>query len=102
MEDQYKEEKAYLKAQKKVKDIKGFYIHLFVNVLSLPIIIVVNLVFSPGFHWFWFPVVGILIVTFIHWFMVYGESTLGMGKDWEGKKIKKLMDIEEEKSKSKL
>lgn len=97
MEFQYKEEKAYLNAKKKVKDIKGFYIHLLVNLLSLPIIIVVNLVFSPGYHWFWFPTAGILIVTLIHWFMVFGESKFGFGKDWEDSKIKELMEEEKKR-----
>lgn len=95
MEDQYREEKSYLNAQKKVKEIKGFYMHLFVNAVSLPIIITVNLMFSPGFHWFWFPTIGILIVTLIHWFMVFGGTKVGLGKDWEEKKIKEFMELEE-------
>ena len=45
-------EQEYIKAKKKVKEIKGFYIHLFLYIATMPIIVGVNLVFVPGFHWF--------------------------------------------------
>jgi len=102
MEDQYRKEKSYLKAQKRVKDIKGFYIHLLVTVLSLPIIISVNLMFSPGFHWFWFAVIGMLLGILIHWLVVFGIKIIGFGKDWEENKIKELMEHEDEKLKRKF
>mgnify|MGYP005991509565 CR=1 FL=1 len=95
MEDQFRKEKSYLKAQKRVKDIKGFYYHLFVTVLALPIVIGVNLMFSPGFHWFWFATIGMLTGILIHWFVVFGVKVLGFGSDWEENKIKELMGIDE-------
>ena len=85
-------EQEYIKAKKKVKEIKGFYIHLFLYIATMPIIVVVNLVFVPGFHWFWFSLLGWGIGIFFHWLAVFGCNKIGFGKDWEEKKIKELMN----------
>ncbi|MCF2873923.1 MULTISPECIES: 2TM domain-containing protein [Tenacibaculum] len=92
MDTKYTEEKQYLAAKKRIKEIKGFYAHLFVNVLSIIIIVAVNLIFSPYYHWFWFAVAGICIATFIHWMLVFGKEIFGFGKDWEDKKIKEYLE----------
>ena len=91
MEDSFLQEQAYIKATKRVKDIKGFYIHVIVNVLSIPIIVAVNLLFVPGFHFFWFAVFGILLSIIIHWLIVFGFPKFGLGKEWEEKKIKQIL-----------
>ncbi|CAL2101167.1 2TM domain-containing protein [Tenacibaculum sp. 190130A14a] len=95
MENKFIEEKKYLAAKKRIKQIKGFYAHAFVNVISIIIIVTVNLVFSPWFHWFWFAVAGIVIVTFIHWMLVFGQNVFGFGEDWEEKKIKEYLNKKE-------
>ena len=92
MEGKYIEEQRYLKAKKRVKDIQGFYIHLAIEVFSLITIVTVNLVFTPGYHWFWFAAPGIVFVVILHWFLVFGPPKIGFGKEWEAKKIKELMD----------
>ena len=90
MEDVFFEEKEYLKAKKKVKEIKAFYIHLAVFLINTPIIIAVNLIFSPSFHWFWFSVLGWGLGLGIHGLVVFSDKFFG--KDWEEKKIKELMN----------
>ena len=97
MEDNYIQEQEYIKAKKRVKDIKGFYIHLAVLVFSLPIIIITNLMFVPGFHYFWFSVLGWGMAIFFHWIAVFGFSQFGFGKDWEENKIKELMEEQNKK-----
>lgn len=92
MNTDYTKEHQYLKATKKVKEIKAFYIQLFLYCTITPIIIAVNLVFSPGYHWFWFSVLGWGIGVFFHWFAVFGLTKLGFSKDWEEKKIKEIMN----------
>ncbi len=92
MDNYYIEEQAYIKAKKRVKDIKGFYIHIIVNMLSIPIIVAVNLTFVPEFYFFWFAVIGILISIIIHWFIVFGFPKFGLGKDWEERKIKQILE----------
>ena len=83
MEANYKEEQKYFKAKKRVNDIKGFYVHLFIYLITIPIIITVNLMFVPSFHWFWFSVLGWGMGLFFHWLSVFGFQKLGLGKDWE-------------------
>ncbi|WP_040278150.1 2TM domain-containing protein [Psychroserpens damuponensis] len=89
----WEKEEAYLRAQKKVKAIMGFYWHLasyvIVNIFLI-ILITSNGVkffsfgtFSTAFFW------GIGI--FFHFLGVFG-SDFFLGKQWEQKKIKEIMD----------
>lgn len=95
MENKFLKEKEYLRAKKKVKGIQAFYIHLAINIVSIIVIVTVNLMFSPEFHWFWFPLAGIVLVTIIHWMAAFGDRMSIFNKDWEEKKIKEIMDENE-------
>lgn len=86
----------YQEAAKRVKRIKGFYTHALVYVVVNIMIFVVNVQSSEEsiFHWknfttafFW----GIGLVA--HGFSVF-MPTMILGKDWEDKKIKELMEKE--------
>lgn len=92
----------YKNAQKRVKDIKGFYVHLLVYLfINIAIFIVstrdegfINGLaniwnYSTAFFW------GIGL--FAHWASVFGPNVL-LGKDWEERKIKELMDKEKKKT----
>ena len=92
MESNYTEQQRYFKAQKRVKDIKGFYSHLTVYCIVIPVIIFMNLKFEPRFHWFWFSVLGWGSGLLIHWLTVFGLNLLGIGKNWEERKIKEFMN----------
>lgn len=92
MESNFTEEQRYYKAQKRVKDIKGFYTHLTIYCIIIPIIIFVNLKYEPHFHWFWFSLLGWGIGLFVHWLNIFGFQILGIGKNWEDKKIKEFMN----------
>lgn len=103
MEAKNFESDSYKAAQKRVKDIKGFYIHLLVYVL-------VNLFIITGSSWrngffegfldpgnyvtavFW----GIGVLA--HWASVFG-SNLFLGRKWEERKIKEYMDQEKQERK---
>ncbi|MFT6066155.1 MAG: hypothetical protein ACJAYY_002799 [Paraglaciecola sp.] len=91
MENSYIEEQGYIKAKKKVKEIKDFYTHLVVMIFALPIVITVNLMFVPNFYFFWLAGFGMLFSVAVHWLQVFGFSKLGLGKDWEENKIKQIM-----------
>ena len=95
----FKEENAYLQAKKRVKEIKGFYVHLAVSVLSGLLIVFVNLKFSPGYHFFWFALGGLAIPQLIHGVIVFGFSKIGLGRDWEQKKMHEIMARGAEKNK---
>mgnify|MGYP001049657855 CR=1 FL=1 len=95
--ENYTKEQAYLKAQKRIKEIKGFYSHLIVMVILLPFLVFINLNFTPQYHWFWCAIFGNLIGLFFHWFGVFGYKFLGLGKDWEERKLREIMEEEERK-----
>ncbi len=101
MEKNYNEEKRYLRAKKRVKEIQGFYWHLFwylaVNLFLTFGSTISNLFNGESFdvdhfHWgtfsiwfFW----GIGLTA--HWLKVFGKNIL-FSKEWEERKIKEIMD----------
>lgn len=92
MEFNFEREQRYLKAQKRVDEMKGFYTHLTVYCLVIPFIIFINLKFVPQFHWFWFSVLGWGFGLFCHWLNTFGFNLFGLGKNWEDRKIKEFMN----------
>lgn len=86
---QFNQENAYLKAKKRVKDLKEFYGHLTSYCLVIPFLIFLNLYTAPQFQWFWFPMLGWGMGLSFHAFEVFGY-----GKSWEEKKIRELMNKE--------
>ena len=92
MDNNIIEQQRYEKARKKVQEIKGFYVHFVVYAIVISLIVIVNLRFTPQYHWFWYPMFGWGLGLFFHWFGVIGVDRLGFGKDWEEKKIKEYMD----------
>ncbi len=48
----------YEKAKKRVEEIKGFYTHLIVYVCVNIVLVIINLVTSPGALWFYWPLMG--------------------------------------------
>ena len=101
MEDKFAKEELYRRAEKRVKDITGFYWHLFwylaVNIYLTfggPIWAFVSggsvelhsLNYGNFSVWFFW---GIGIVG--HWLHVFGRNIF-FSKDWEDRKIKEFMD----------
>ena len=86
------EGKKYLRAQKKVEKEKEVYIHVVVFVFSMPIIIMTNIMFVPGFYYFWFALFGWGMGVFLHWLIVIGFKSSLFGEDWEARKIREYMD----------
>ncbi len=97
--NKYHNESTYLRAQKRLKEIKGFYWHAFwyaaVNIFIF-IMIVSN---SDGNIWhfgtFSTPVFWGLGLGF-HALAVFGKN-LFFSKSWEDRKMKEYMDKEERK-----
>ncbi len=106
MERNYIEEQRYIKAKKRVDNIKGFYIHLLVYVLVnifITSVIIYGLtsneeltfgkaIIHPGAYMTW---LGWGIGVFFHWLGVFGFS-LFTSKNWEEQKIKELMDKDQD------
>ena len=94
------EELKYQQALKRVKKIKGFYSHLLVYIVINTMLLVVNYNNSGDNDNFWrwqtFNTVffwGIGLTA--HGLSVFLPSFM-MGKDWEEKKIKELMEKEKQ------
>jgi len=84
-----KEELAYQKASRRVKELKGFYGNLTSYCLVISFLAVLNLITSREYLWFIWPMLGWGIGIVAH-----AANTFGIGKDWEEKKIRQLMDEE--------
>lgn len=85
----------YLKAKKKVDDIKGFYGHLISFIAVNLFLLFINLKYSPEHLWFYWTTIGWGIGLFFHGLKAFDISILG--KKWKEKKIKQLMEKEQNK-----
>lgn len=83
---------AYQRASKRVKELKGFYGNLTSYCLVIPFLIFVNLWTAPQYHWFWWPILGWGIGLASHALQVFG-----IGRNWEEKQIRKILDKENSK-----
>jgi hypothetical protein len=101
MEANFNKEEKYLRAKKRVKEVKGFYIHLYVYILINGFITLSKIIseiqdgstlqeavwdFSFFDVWFFWGI-GLAI----HAINVFGIPFL-FGKDWEDKKLKQFMN----------
>jgi len=84
------EQSNYLKAVERVEKLKEFYQNLASYCLVIPFLIFINLRFSPGFQWFWFPAFGWGIGLTFH-FLEVNNYNIFLGKNWEDRKIKEMM-----------
>jgi two-component system LytT family sensor kinase len=84
------ENSKYIKAVEKVEKLKEFYQNLASYCLVIPFLIFINLRFSPGFQWFWFPIFGWGIGLTFH-FLEVNNYNIFLGKNWEDRKIKEMM-----------
>ena len=99
MENNYQEEERYFKARKRVEEIKGFYGNLIAYVVVNIGLMVLNLLTSPGYLWFFWPMLGWGIGVLFHGMKVFNYMPF-LGKEWEEKKIKEFMDKEEQSKKT--
>ncbi|RCS27162.1 histidine kinase [Polaribacter sp. WD7] len=87
------ENSKYVKAVEKVEKLKEFYQNLASFCLVIPFLIFINLRFSPQFYWFWFPIFGWGIGLTFH-FLEVNNYNVFLGRNWEDRKVKELMDKE--------
>ena len=89
----------YVKAVERVEKLKEFYQNLASYCLVIPFLIFINLKFSPGFHWFWFPIFGWGMGLTFH-FLEVNNYNIFLGKNWEDRKIKEMMDNENQQNRT--
>jgi hypothetical protein len=84
------ENSKYVRALEKVEKLKEFYQNLASYCIVIPFLIFINLRFSPGFYWFWFPIFGWGMGLAFH-FLEVNNYNIFLGKNWEDRKIKEMM-----------
>ena len=83
------EQTRYQEAKKRVEELKGFYSHLITYILVNTGLVVINLLTSPEYLWFIWPLMGWGVGLLIHAFSVFSNL---WGKSWEERKIKEIME----------
>ncbi len=96
MKTDYTQEERYYQAQKRVEEIKIFYQHLTVYVICNPIVIVVNIITSPGYLWYLWCLFGWAVPIILHGLVVFNCFPF-LNKEWEEKKIAEILDKENNK-----
>jgi two-component system LytT family sensor kinase len=84
------ENSKYVRALERVEKLKEFYQNLASYCIVIPFLIFINLRFSPGFYWFWFPIFGWGMGLAFH-FLEVNNYNIFLGKNWEDRKIKEIM-----------
>ena len=90
----------YIRAKKRVKDIKDFYIHLIIFLIIVTILTIINVASfiinsEDGNLWFLFPLGFWGFAVLMHGLKTF---IFGHESSWEKRKIKEVMDkMDEEK-----
>lgn len=94
-QEAFEREDAYLRAQKKVKSLVGFYWHLASYlIINLVLIIIISTSGVPLFSFGTFATAFFWgIGLFFHFIGVFGPDFF-FGKNWEQRKIKEMMEKE--------
>jgi hypothetical protein len=87
-------EEKYEKAKKRVEELKKFYGNLFTYAVINVILIIINLVTSPGSLWFYWVTIFWGIAVLLHASRVFVFRGKFLGEEWEEKKIKEIMEKE--------
>lgn len=85
----------YDKAKKRVEELKKFYSNLVTFVVVNLMLIIINLVTSPGSLWFYWVTIFWGIAILLHASRVFIFKGKFLGEEWEQKKIKEIMEKEE-------
>lgn len=91
--DQFILDKRLKLAQKKVDEIKAFYIHFAIYICAVPFFIYLNYISQTTFFWALFPIAGWGLGVAGHAADTFDFNPF-FGKKWEEKKIRKLMEKE--------
>lgn len=92
IQQDYIEDKRYFRAKERVKKVKEFYGNLTSYLIVIPILAYINYR-TTDFPWVIFPTLGWGFGVLAHWLEATGRTPF-LGKNWEERKIKELMDEE--------
>lgn len=87
--ENFKTENSYLRAKKRVEEIKGFYGNLTAYIIIIPLLAWLNYI-TTDFPWVIFPAVGWGLGVILNGMSAYGYNPI-LGKNWEERKIREFM-----------
>lgn len=90
-QDIYISEKRYTSAKEYVEKLKGFYIHFTIYLIFVPVFLYLNYISNAGFPWAIFPIGGWGFGVLGHAADTFNWNPF-FGKKWEERKIRKLME----------
>lgn len=80
----------YERARRRMEEIRGFYVHLTIYLIFVPVFIFINYK-TTSFPWAIFPIVGWGIGVLGHAAEAF-QYNIFFGKNWEERKIKRLLE----------
>jgi sensor histidine kinase YesM len=88
-------DESYVKARKRLEELKGFYGSLISYCLVIPFLIFIWYRFSSyTIQWFWFPMLGWGLSLCFQAYRVFFDNA-ALGANWEERKIREFMEKEE-------
>ena len=87
--DNHTKENSYLRAKRRVEEIKGFYGNLIAYIIVIPVLAWLNYK-TTDFPWVIFPAVGWGLGVLLHGMSAHGYNPI-LGKNWEERKIREFM-----------
>ncbi len=88
---------SYVRARKRVEEVKEFYYGLISYIIVIPFLIFINWWTSWNYQWFWWPMFGWGVGIAFHAYKVYVNDGV-LGRSWEEEQIKKYMNEEDEQN----
>lgn len=86
------ENELYYQAKKRVREIKGFYIHAIWFCLIMPFLAYINWRYSYGHWWIIWPLIGWGVFGLgFHAIGIFGRNMF-FGREWKERKIKEEME----------
>src|SRR5687767_11803993 len=83
------QDERYVRARKRVEQLKGFYVHLSVYLVVNIGLFVINMITSPDTMWFYWSAIGWGIAVAVH------GATLAFsgpfGNDWTDRKVEQMV-----------
>jgi hypothetical protein len=81
----------YERARRRVREIRGFYLHVAVFVVINTLLHVINFMAAPTVYWAFWPLLGWGIGLLAHGLATYRWMPF-VGKKWEERKIRELLE----------
>ncbi len=77
-------------ARKRVKELQEFYTHFLSYILVNSLLIVINLLTTPGYFWAMWPILGWGVGLVLHALSIFGLFGIG-SKAWKERKVQEFM-----------